>query len=413
MIKEIVVKEEEMKKFLLSPLSFVSELRKDNPKGVHISMGIGKFTILFEPQDIKAVLSNKNTGRTLFSKMFEPIAGGSLIIGDGEEWKKQRSMSSAFFSTENFDLSKMQDIASSVLEHDYLSEHGIRKSIYVFCMLVLSELIYGESVSQEYIHNILENWNVALESFSYIMSGLSNSDAVDHGVELEKASNNIKVCIREVVNNRLENPIQKTNLLSLMISNNIAVDDIVNQIRGLYMAGFETMAGSLSWYIHDLSLNRNWQDRVRTQVMEDSFEILDNVGDINLTFSESLRLHPPLVFIDRKVFEDIEISSGKLIAGTEVLISPYIVHRDDRYWDREDEYNPNRFLHGNIVEYSYIPYGGGQMKCMGEHLSFVERNIYVKELLSRYYLHMEKSGGEDNKLILHPNDLNIEFRVRG
>jgi hypothetical protein len=76
---------------------------------------------------------------------------------------------------------------------------------------------------------------------------------------------------------------------------------------------------------------------------------------------------------------DTEVENYKLDGGTYVAIGPLVLHNDERYWDRPDTYNPERFLDTDEINDSYFPFSGGAHTCLGKFFaSYLFKNVIYK-----------------------------------
>ena len=101
---------------------------------------------------------------------------------------------------------------------------------------------------------------------------------------------------------------------------------------------------------------------------------------------EALRLYPPQWLITRTSKVPIELAGHRLPANTEVLICPYLLHRDPRWWTDPERFDPDSWLgrdqpHGR---YAYLPFGAGPRVCPGSLLATVQLTA-LTTLLARDY----------------------------
>ncbi len=73
----------------------------------------------------------------------------------------------------------------------------------------------------------------------------------------------------------------------------------------------------------------------------------------------------------------LEETIQSLPAGTDVMFSPYILHRHPRHWHSPEEFRPERFLAEDPRErFVYIPFGAGPRRCLGEEFSLYEMSVH-------------------------------------
>jgi len=116
-----------------------------------------------------------------------------------------------------------------------------------------------------------------------------------------------------------------------------------------------------------------------------SYEGLADFAYVRRALDETLRMYPPGWLLTRRSIAASTLANFDLPAGTDVLISPYLVHRHPDFWERPDDFMPDRFLadHDRFV---YLPFGLGPRACIGEHLAQIEMHAHVVMLARRFSL---------------------------
>ena len=95
---------------------------------------------------------------------------------------------------------------------------------------------------------------------------------------------------------------------------------------------------------------------------------------------EALRMYPPVWLYSRKAIEADKLGEYEIPAGADIFISPYYLHRNEKYWNDVDTYQPERFaseVQKEQHKFSYIPFSAGPRRCIGDHFSMVEMQIHV------------------------------------
>jgi cytochrome P450 len=96
-------------------------------------------------------------------------------------------------------------------------------------------------------------------------------------------------------------------------------------------------------------------------------------------------MYPPVWLLPRVAIEDDVVGGYGVPAGADVLISPYTLHRDPRFWPQPERFDPERFAPGadsDRPRYAYIPFGAGPRFCVGNHLGMLEA-VLVLAMLCR------------------------------
>jgi cytochrome P450 len=176
---------------------------------------------------------------------------------------------------------------------------------------------------------------------------------------------------------------------------------IRDEVMTMFLAGHETTANALSWTWYLLGKH----PAIQTRVQEEVRGILGNnrptAADIpRLTFCEqvireAMRLYPPAYVIGRRPIEDIEIGGHFIPAGTNVLMSQWIVHRDPRWFDEPLQFNPDRWSENRaaaLPKYAYFPFGGGPRTCIGSTFAMFEAPLVLATIAQRYTLQLLPPG---------------------
>lgn len=133
----------------------------------------------------------------------------------------------------------------------------------------------------------------------------------------------------------------------------------------------------MNWFLHLMGANPEIQSKVQKEIDEVlgeadrpvSYEDLGKLKYLEACFKETLRLYPSVPLIARQCVEDIQVRGHTLPSGTAVVMVPSMVHKDPRYWDDPEIFNPERFITGELKHpYAYIPFSAGSRNCIGEFL---------------------------------------------
>ncbi|CAG2167150.1 unnamed protein product [Oppiella nova] len=150
----------------------------------------------------------------------------------------------------------------------------------------------------------------------------------------------------------------------------------------------------------------------------DPYETIHSLKYMDAVIEETLRLFPPLLFLNRVATEDYELKgTGITIKKDHVVHIPtYAMHRDPEYFADPEVFRPERFLTENIAHnpYTYLPWGAGPRNCLGTRLAQLEIKLALVNLVHRYVFHttdkpLQQSVSGD-LIITKSVDLKIERR---
>ncbi len=170
-------------------------------------------------------------------------------------------------------------------------------------------------------------------------------------------------------------------------------EEMVDQVAIFFLAGHETSASALAWSLYLLAMHPDWQDRVATEAAE---VMPGGEGDFGATgrlrvardvFREALRLYPPVPMMVREAARDERFRDRDVRRGSQIVLSPWHLHRHERLWDNPDAFNPARFGTENgktCLREAYIPFSAGQRVCTGAGFAMIEGTLLLSMLVGAY-----------------------------
>ncbi len=189
-----------------------------------------------------------------------------------------------------------------------------------------------------------------------------------------------------------------SDLLSLLVlardsDGGAALSDVEirDELMTMFFAGHETSAAALTWALYLLAAHPSVADDLRSEI-----EALgaDRVGLADLprlpllgqVVAETLRLYPPVWVFDRSPLRDLDVGGYRIPRGANILLSPWVVHRDPRVWEAPDEFRPSRFADRAQLRGTYLPFGDGPRQCVGNRFAEAEIALVLATLLHRVSL---------------------------
>lgn len=345
------------------------------------------------------------------------LLGNGLIVSDGDVWRRSRRMIQPAFSRQNVHrlIEVMVDCTRSRAESwEAVAAEGasldITQEMNDFALELILKCIFGA----DYEDQIMAGGK---NPFAF----LSKDSARDLRVVMQvRESRNL---ISQVIANRRKSGEDiPFDFLAMYMSATDKVGqpftdaELLDELITLIVAGYETSAGTLNWAwfllaTHpdaELALLREASERIVDERELDQ-QVLTDMCYTQQLLEETLRLYPPVWLFTRRADEDDELEDYDIEAGTDIYLSPYILHRTDEYWPNPDKFDPARF--GPEVspykkgERPYFPFSLGPRRCLGEYFSFLEMKVHLGLLIQRF--HMTLVSDRDPEL-----DLGINLRTR-
>src|SRR5262249_653588 len=141
-----------------------------------------------------------------------------------------------------------------------------------------------------------------------------------------------------------------------------------DEVMTLFLAGQETTAVALAWTWYLLAGHPEAEERLLAELRERLGDRPLTVEDVpRLKYSEavmleSMRLHPPAYVLGREAIHDTEVGGHRIRKGVTVFMAQWVTQRDPRWWDRPEEFRPERWLDGStkdLPKFVYFPFGAG------------------------------------------------------
>ncbi|WP_131768745.1 cytochrome P450 [Candidatus Protofrankia californiensis] len=191
------------------------------------------------------------------------------------------------------------------------------------------------------------------------------------------------------------------DLLSLLLSARDAdtgdgMDDtqVRDEVLTIMLAGHETTANALTWTFHLLGRHPEVAAALHAELDTVLSGRRPTVADLphlpftDAVFKESMRLYPPVWAMSRYLVEDRIVGGYPLPAGSTLLLSQWVVHRDGKWWPEPERFDPSRWI-GDRVDpdrprYAYFPFGGGPHQCIGNSFAQTEGALALATISRRW-----------------------------
>lgn len=161
------------------------------------------------------------------------------------------------------------------------------------------------------------------------------------------------------------------------------VDNLITNL----VAGHETSALSLSWAIAWLGRHPEVTERLQAEIdnltRDDDIAAIQALPYLDAVVKECLRLYPAVPEVVRMLAKPLEIGGHTLPAGVNVAACTAVLHMNPDIYPDPERFYPERFLNRSVSGFEFIPFGGGDRVCIGNHFGVMEVKIVLAVLLSR------------------------------
>uniref|UniRef100_A0A804RAH7 Cytochrome P450 709B2 n=1 Tax=Zea mays TaxID=4577 RepID=A0A804RAH7_MAIZE len=176
----------------------------------------------------------------------------------------------------------------------------------------------------------------------------------------------------------------------------LTTGEVIDECKTFFGAGQETTATLLVWTMFLLSTHPQWQDKVREEVLREfrgdvpTTDTLSRLKLLHMVLLETLRLYPPIVYIQRRTASDVVLRGMLQVPeGTVVSIPIGLLQRDREVWGSDaDEFNPLRFSNGvaraATDPHALLSFSLGPRACTGKSFGIIEAQIVMAVILRNF-----------------------------
>jgi cytochrome P450 len=174
--------------------------------------------------------------------------------------------------------------------------------------------------------------------------------------------------------------------------------ELRDQLMTLLAAGHDTTATALSWALERLIRHPDKLDKAVRAA--DASAAGDPAGDeyLDAIAKETLRIRPVVFDVGRVVTQPVELAGYRLPVG--VIVAPGIglVHSSPEQYPHPDRFDPERMLGATLGPTTWLPFGGGNRRCLGATFAMAEMRVVLREVLRRAELRTTTAKGERQRV---------------
>ncbi len=310
---------------------------------------------------------------------------------------------------------------------------NIASQMSVLTLSMITRGVFGAGIEGRE-SEISRGLDVSMKSFNLAM--MPGGDLWERIPHIERRFQTGKAAIDAVVyaliEARRQTGVRETDedVLSILLrarnedGSGLRDEDIRDEAITLMMAGHETTASVLAfshWFV-------GRHPKVRARLEAEVDEVLNgrratyaDLADLKYTraiLSEAMRLAPPAWMIGRRALEIMTLNwqnnSVEVPAGMTILISPFVMHRDERFWENARSFEPSRWENFEPTRGAYLPFGAGARTCIAENFAWMEATLSLATLAQKFRAHpIGKLDLEPSATLRSRGPLLMKLEARG
>jgi Cytochrome P450 len=389
-------------------LLFFQSLAKRHGDISRFRIGPQETFFLNHPDLIKDVLvtNHANFEKGLVLKRAKRLLGDGLLTSEGDFHRRQRRMSQPAFHRQRIATyaDVMVDYALRAGErwHDGqtvdVSEEMMRLTLGIVGKTLFDADVESESGEVgAAMTTVMELFDTLTMPFFEVLSKLP----LPQLRRFDAARTKLDQIIFKMVADRRSRGIDRGDLLSMLL---LAQDEegdggtmtdaqLRDELMTIFLAGHETTANALTWSWYLISQHPEVESRLHQEIdsvigsRRPSFSDVAELRYAEMVLSESMRLYPPAWAIGRLAKVDSDIGGYFVPQKSVVVVSQYVMHRDERYYKHPLVFDPQRWvpeLRDARPPFAYFPFGGGPRRCIGEGFAWMEGILLLATLAQRW-----------------------------
>lgn len=411
--------------FRRDPLAFFLQ------KGLTAQEPLVKLNVGFHPvylvteidlarQILRADETDIDKGRLIY-KMREVIGRSSLTIS-GQEHRERRSAIHQHLIeglTGHFVpqiCATIREFAAIISSENTINTPSVTANL---AMRVISTILFGHGSLSSTDENAIVNAVHLTEDdlAEEIFRALPHTpwSYINKKAKLKRARK-----IMSKVVNKVRDTAQNKSLINTFAKLGLKGEDLRDEILLMFLAGHHTTGTAATWLLYHLAINPELAQAIAIEASE----LTDASGeptpsklkkaDISRNFVyEILRLYPSSYWMSRETKRSIKLDYYHLKKGTSLIISPWHLHQDPKYWEHPDQFILERAHSKNPA---FIPFGYGGRACVGLALALLELQLIALEFASSFHIEViSKKPADPPKpsVTLVPSDIKLRLTPRG
>lgn len=398
--------------FSTEPLATMVALHQDRT-GEIFRMGGRSFLYLSEPEDVEWMYRQRSDVlvKDAFIRDLGRVLGQGLLVSEGEFWRKQRGLMAHAFTPKRVRgyggaMAQIAEDFALGLRDD--AEVDIHDAMNRVTMAIVAKTLFDADVSDRG-----SEVGVAIEK---IMDFFANSPEAVFGAPdwlptrrmraFLSARDTVRGIVDAIIRERRAGaggPVDRGDLLGAMlvgggdVGATMSDDQLRDEFVTLFLAGHETTSLLLA---HTFVLLARHPEVVATlrdeidSVLGDRIPTADDARALVHTeqvLTEALRIYPSAWAVGRETAIEVERHGRTIPIGTQLIVSPWAIHRDPRFFPRPEAFLPGRWtpeFRKQLPRGAYSPFGDGPRVCIGQHFAMLEAILILAAIVRRVDLEL-------------------------
>ncbi len=365
--------------------------------------------LLNHPDHIEDLLMRhaKEVIKDRVTRKLRQMIGNGLVISEGEHWKRQRKLAAPSFTPHqiaHYGDQMVRRTADAVELWEHGEVRDTQRDIMGITLDIVLDTLFGEagthSISEtvgDAIEIVMTEFDNDVHSWRLLLPGWVPTAGRSR---IRAAVESLDGVIHDLIAAGRARTEPTGDLLARLLAARDEDDgqgmtdvELRDEVLTLLVAGHETTSIALFNALLLIGQHEDARNRLQEEindVLGNRMATVDDLHDLPYTHAvanESMRVYPPVWIMGREVVTPFEIDGVAFQAGDQILVSPWLTHHDERWFDDPSEFRPERWLTDKErPRFAFYPFGGGPRGCIGNHFAMMEFVLVLATLVQRVKL---------------------------
>ncbi|MDQ3522324.1 MAG: cytochrome P450 [Gemmatimonadota bacterium] len=398
--------------FRRNPLRFLEQIARRHGDVAHFRFGPLHVYLLSHPDHVREVLvtRNRNFIKSRALQRARVLLGEGLLTSEEPFHLRQRRLAQPAFHRDR--IAAYGSVMSAEAQRTANRwRHGetldVSREMTRLTLSIVGKTLFDADVKDE-----ADEIGAALTDALSLFGRLTNpfGELLDRlpvpgTLRMRRARERLDATIFRMIREHRKAGVDRGDLLSMLMlardtegdGTSMTDEQLRDEALTIFLAGHETTANALSWTLALLALRPEAEARLQEELDAALSGRPPEPGDLpalpytRMVLAESMRLYPPAWTIGRQPLEDFEVGGYHIRAGSIVMLSPWVVHRDPRFFPDPERFLPERWTAEDEEarhRFAYFPFGAGPRKCIGEGFAWMEGMLVLAALLQQWRLRL-------------------------
>jgi cytochrome P450 len=404
-----------MREFNKDTLGFIERCQRDYGDVVRSRFLYLHAYFIYNPVDIETVLTTDaksyRKARSLRSPFFYRLVGNGLVTSEGDFWRRQRRLAQPAFHRQR--ISSYGDIMvqyaqRAIAQWNSGEERDISREMTRLTLEIVVKTLFNSDVSNDadHVREMLSQIVKPFASQATLKWIADNRLPTPGHHRYFNAVSQIDRVVFRIIAERRASGSDEGDLLSMLLQaqdedgSQMSDAQLRDEVMTLFLAGHETTALALSWSLYLLATHPEAERKFHAELDEvlggpggraPDVSDLPKLKYTEMIAKETMRLYPPAYAVGREAIEDTELGGFAVPRKTQLFAFQWVTHRDPRYFERPNEFVPERWASESIQslpKYAYFPFGGGPRQCIGNYFAMMEIVLLLATIGQRFRFSM-------------------------